>query len=130
MRELSILIWMKSINPKKEKTIMERYKDIIIEIDNRQNMLDFTPDIERLIINCVNKALDVEEFNFKVMIDISLVDNEDIRKINLEYRDVDKATDVLSFPMLDIKPGQKPLVIEEYINDIDPDSGAIILGDI
>lgn len=105
-------------------------KDIIIEIDNRQDKIEFTQNTEKLIFNCVKKVLDMEGFDLKALVDIILVDNQEIRKINLEYRDVDKATDVLSFPMLDLKPGQRILDGDTFISDIDPDSGAVVLGDI
>lgn len=105
-------------------------KDITIEIDNRQNKIEITQDMEKLIYNCIEKVLDMEGFLLKAMVDIILVDNQDIRKINLEYRDVDKATDVLSFPMLDLNPGQKFLDADTFVKDMDPDTGAVILGDI
>ncbi|NLN41469.1 MAG: rRNA maturation RNase YbeY [Clostridiales bacterium] len=104
--------------------------DIIIEIDNNQDKIEITQDTEKLIYNSIKKVLDIEEFHLKAMVDIILVDNQDIRKINSEYRGVDKATDVLSFPILDLKSGQKSLDVNTFNNDIDPDSGAIILGDI
>ncbi|MFY9177253.1 MAG: rRNA maturation RNase YbeY [Caldicoprobacterales bacterium] len=105
-------------------------KDVIIEIDNRQDRINITRETEKLIYDCVKKVLDMEEFHLKALVDITLVDNHYIKEINLEYRGIDDATDVLSFPMLNLKAGQKDIDVQLFINDTDPDTGAIILGDI
>lgn len=109
---------------------MLNHEDIIVEIDNRQNNIDITDDIKNIIVSCIDKALDMEKFDIKAMVSIALVDNPGIRKVNLEYRDVDKDTDVLSFPMLELKPGHRDLNIDDFKDDAEPDSGAVILGDI
>lgn len=57
---------------------------------------------------------------------VCFTNNEEIRQVNLEQRDIDRATDVLSFPMLDHKDGVgkiDPL-------DLDPERGTVFLGDI
>ncbi len=106
------------------------HSDVIIEIHNDQDRMDITQEIKNIISKCVNKTLDMEGFELKVNVCITLVDNLRIEAVNLEYRGVDRATDVLSFPMLDLRVGQRNLVLDEFINDIDPESGAVILGDI
>ena len=63
--------------------------------------------------------LDFEKFDGPAEISVSFVDNNRIHELNLEYRNKDSATDVLSFPM-----GENG----EY--DIDEDNGCKILGDI
>lgn len=60
-------------------------------------------------------------------IGLQFVDEETIRQLNKEHRNVNKITDVLSFPMLNIKAGQK---IAEAISDVEKVSGEIYLGDI
>lgn len=57
---------------------------------------------------------------------VHLVGNEKISKINKEFRNIDKATDVLSFPLLEAKNG----IIEFTELDKDHESGAVLLGDI
>jgi len=104
--------------------------NIIVEIDNRQDKIEITQNIEKIILDCINRALDLEGFNSKLLISIILVDNDTIRDINLQYRDIDRVTDVLSFPMLDIEAGHRDLDPDDFVSDIDPESGAIILGDI
>ena len=93
------------------------YDETVIDIENNQGEIEITSTIENIIRDCINKTLDMERFRMKTMVSVSLVDNDIIRDVNLEYRDVDSDTDVLSFPMLEI-------------HDIDPDVGAVILGDI
>lgn len=60
-------------------------------------------------------------------IDISVVGRDTIRSLNLEHRNVDKVTDVLSFPNVDIT---WPICHCSYKDDIDPDTGTLFLGDI
>ena len=62
-----------------------------------------------------------------ISVGLNFVNEDEIKKLNKEHRNVDKITDVLSFPMLDIKSGQK---IEEVISEIDKIENEIYLGDI
>ena len=57
------------------------------------------PNEEKLIKEVVEKVLEEEKIIAEVDVYITLTNNEEIHKINLEYRKVDRATDVLSFPM-------------------------------
>ena len=58
-------------------------------------------------------------------------DNEEIHRINLEYRQIDRPTDVLSFPMLSYeKAGDFSFLEEESEDDFNPDTGEVMLGDI
>ena len=66
------------------------------------------------IIKAANAALDFENIDYACEINIELTDNLNIRELNKEYRGIDKATDVLSFPMM----------------ESNPESGAMMLGDI
>lgn len=60
-------------------------------------------------------------------IDISIVGRDTIRALNFEHRNVDKVTDVLSFPNVDIT---WPICHCSYKDDIDPETGTLFLGDI
>ncbi|MBQ8164211.1 MAG: rRNA maturation RNase YbeY [Clostridia bacterium] len=59
-------------------------------------------------------------------VSVSFVSNDEIRDLNAEQRDIDKATDVLSFPFMQLKEGDGE--IDEM--DLNPDTAAIMLGDI
>ena len=70
-------------------------------------------------------ALASEGVDFPCEVDVLLTDDEAIHRINREMRQVDRSTDVLSFPEFDLHPGQLPT--EE---DADPGTGLVPLGDM
>lgn len=73
-----------------------------IYIDNRQDKIEIDGKIEAIetIINqVIEECLKEEEHSTDVEVSVSFVDNEEIRELNKEYRNVDSPTDVLSFPM-------------------------------
>ena len=61
-----------------------------VELENEKEALE-------LIEKSAKKVL--EQVDFDAFIDVTIVDNENIRQLNAEYRDKDAVTDVLSFPM-------------------------------
>ncbi len=65
----------------------------------------------------------------KVSVDVSFVSKEEIKKLNKDFRNVDKVTDVLSFPNLNLKPYQR-INIKDYPNDVNPETKHLHLGDI
>ena len=78
-----------------------------------------------LIRRTIRTALAAEGMTLPCEIDVLLTGDEGIHQINLDMRNVDRPTDVLSFPELDLKPGELPT--EE---DADPGTGLIPLGDM
>lgn len=68
-------------------------------IDNRQNKFEITQNLEKIIEDIINESLKVEGLSKDYEVSISFVENDEIRALNREYRDVDKETDVLSFPL-------------------------------
>ncbi len=90
-------------------------------------------DYESLIKRVIEKALEHEKCPFECEINLTITDNEKIRQINQEYRQLDVPTDVLSFPMAEFEtPGDfSPFLGEEkksmYFN---LESGEFLLGDI
>ena len=73
----------------------------------------------------IRTALEAEGVDFRCEVDVCVTDDEGIRVINQDMRRVDKATDVLSFPVFDLIPGELP--DEE---DADPCTGLVPLGDM
>ena len=70
-----------------------------IYFSNEQEKIKISFKIRRLIKKSVAEALKQENFSYPAEVSVSFVDNESIHKLNLEYREKDKPTDVLSFPM-------------------------------
>ena len=62
----------------------------------------------------------------KALISVMLTDDEGIRTVNREFRGVDRATDVLSFPLNELTPGD----FDHADCEIDPETGAVLLGDM
>lgn len=81
--------------------------------------------------NIIKTVYNATLVNFRLddvfSVELSFVDEETMRELNYEAREVNRATDVLSFPYLDIK---FPIDIIDYPNDIDPDTGKVMLGEI
>ena len=73
----------------------------------------------------IRTALAAEGVDFPCEVDVRITNDSGIHEINREMRDVDRATDVLSFPVFDLLPGELP--DEE---DADPGTGLIPLGDM
>lgn len=100
--------------------------------DNRQNLLMVDEGLEKLIDEIINYALKEEQVLIPYEVSVIYVDNESIREINEETRGIDKATDVLSFPMLDYNENQvfKDCYVGYKFSQIDLNEGNLVLGDI
>ena len=83
--------------------------------------------IGSIIKKCVNATLDAEGIGVPCEINILVTDDAGIQTINRESRDIDRPTDVLSFPMFEFVPGEPPVDWVEYQ---DPESGLVPLGDM
>lgn len=86
-------------------------------IKNDQKKIKMTPDLRRLVKRAVLAVLDFEDFGRRAEVSVTFTDNEGIHALNREYRNVDRPTDVLSFPLSDG-------------DDYDTDGDAVLLGDI
>ena len=91
----------------------------------------FEFDEEQLIEKVAVKTLSMLECPYEVEVNVVITDSEGIRQYNRDYRDIDKETDVLSFPAVDYEaPADFSLVEEHELDYINPDSGELFLGDI
>ena len=79
-----------------------------------------------LIRKVIRTALAAEGVSVPCEVDVLLTNDENIHQINKDMRDVDRATDVLSFPMNELTPGD----FDPEMCETDPDSGLILLGDM
>ena len=73
----------------------------MIYVDNRQKKIEVDNRLEEELKKVIEFALKEEEVEIPCEVSLLFVDNEEIREINNETRNIDRETDVLSFPMLD-----------------------------
>lgn len=92
---------------------------IRVDIENRQKAVKIPTGLRMLIRRCCHAVLDLENVDGSALVDVTLVDNEQIRQINLEQRGIDASTDVLSFPL-----GENG----EF--DVNPETGDKLIGNI
>lgn len=79
----------------------------------------------------IEKAVDFVACPYEVEVNVLITDNDEVRKINQEFRDIDKTTDVLSFPMISYTmPADFSGLKKAVPGYFDPDSGELLLGDI
>lgn len=92
----------------------------------------FDFDVEKLIRDVVCQATDYVQCPYEASVEVLITDNEGIHRINNEFRQIDRPTDVLSFPMVEYeKPGDFGILeSDESEVNFDPDSGELLLGDI
>ncbi len=94
-------------------------------IENEQNFLEISEEVESLVKAVCDKALELEECDFDAQISITFTDNKSIHEINSEHRGIDRPTDVLSFPMIEFdEEGNADSSDFEYDGDF------VMLGDI
>ncbi len=94
---------------------------VTVYFTNNQDKYKIGYRLRELIKTAIAKTLTHERFRKNAEVSVSFVDNEEIHKLNLEFRGKDKPTDVLSFPMWED---------DEPVGDVDPALGAVMLGDI
>ena len=78
-----------------------------------------------LIRKAIRTALAAEGMRLPCEVDVRVTSDEGIRQINRDTREVDRPTDVLSFPMFELSPGELP-----GGEDADPGTGLVPLGDM
>ena len=84
------------------------------------------PESIRLIRKAAAMALEAEGIGRPCLISVMLTDDEGIRAVNSAFRGVDRATDVLSFPLNELRPGD----FDPEVCERDPETGALLLGDM
>lgn len=84
-------------------------------VDNRQDLMEISEDMETLANKIVKAVLDYEDWDDNFEISISFVDNQEMQDLNKEYRNIDAPTDVLSFSMLEFEEDDEGF--ESDLND-------------
>lgn len=86
---------------------------------------------EAIIRDIIPAALDYEECPYEAEVNVLLTDNEAIREINRDQRQIDAPTDVLSFPMIEFEKESDFDHVEESAEDyFNLETGELMLGDI
>ena len=80
---------------------------------------------QALLEEVITAALAAEGVSLPCEINVLLTDDGGIHQVNLDMRGVDRPTDVLSFPMFNLRPGERP-----QPGDEDPETGLVPLGDM
>lgn len=87
--------------------------------------------VQEVLEQIMETVLEMENCPYEATVNLLLTDGDGIREYNRDYRDLDKETDVLSFPNIPfVKAGDFTVVEENEAAYFDPDSGELVLGDI
>ena len=97
---------------------MNRKMALKIYFENEQDKLPITYKMKMLIREAVEATLDYESYLNRCEVSVTFTDNEGIRELNKKFRQIDKATDVLSFPLFDFDGNSEEPPIDEIINNL------------
>ncbi|TGY96705.1 rRNA maturation RNase YbeY [Petralouisia muris] len=92
--------------------------------------VSFPFDYKKLAEQVIDGALKAEGFPFEAEVSLLLVPLKAIQELNLEYRGIDAATDVLSFPLISYETPGDFTWIEQEEDNFNPDTNEAMLGDI
>ncbi len=92
---------------------------------------DLGIDYEGTALQVAEQVLTEEECPYEAEVSILLTSDEKIHRLNLEYRGIDRPTDVLSFPQIEYEnPADLSMAEERGTECFNPDTGELFLGDI
>ena len=100
---------------------------LFISFSQTKKFDECTYEMKSVIRRAILATLDYEGFDYDTEVSVTFCDNQHIRELNNDYRNKDKATDVLSFPMFELEPGNPPEDWEDYL---DPATEMCPLGDM
>ena len=100
---------------------MRKTHNILVEAD----IPGINDGLRAFIRKVIRTALLSEGVTLPCEVDVFITSDRGIHALNLEQRGVDAPTDVLSFPALELRPGELPAA-----DDADPGTGLIPLGDM
>lgn len=93
-------------------------------VENEYNGPEITDEQLTELKKVCEKIMEIEECDFDAEISFTFTDNNGIHELNREYRNVDRPTDVLSFPMLEFEGD------DEIDAEFETENGLVMLGDI
>ena len=95
-----------------------------------ENYKELGIDYAALASQVADKVLEMEKCPYDGQVNLVLTDNEEIKRVNTEFRNIQAPTDVLSFPMIPFETPADYSVVEEDESYFDLDSDELLLGDI
>ncbi|PYG88557.1 putative rRNA maturation factor [Ruminiclostridium sufflavum DSM 19573] len=98
----------------------------MIIIENEQDKVSIHDNINIIIKKVIDLCMKAEKLHKDYEVSVLIVDDEEIRLINKEHRNIDKSTDVLSFPMAEFLNGE----LISDAGDYDIEFDVLMLGDI
>lgn len=95
---------------------MNRKMKLKIYFENEQDKLPITYKLKMLIREAVEATLDFEDYRNICEVSVTFTDNEGIRELNSKFRQIDRPTDVLSFPLFDFEGSSDEPPVDEMMN--------------
>ena len=94
---------------------MNRKMNLRIYFDNHQDKFPLTYRLKMLVREAVEATLDYEQFGNPAEVSVTFVDNAEIKDLNKKFRGINKATDVLSFPLFDYEGESEEPPVDEML---------------
>ncbi len=94
---------------------MNRKMNLRIYFDDHQEKIALTYRLKMLVREAVEATLDYEQYGNPAEVSVTFVDNEEIHALNKKFRNVDKSTDVLSFPLFDYEGNSEEPPVDEML---------------
>lgn len=95
-----------------------------------EGTLELAIPCEELAKKVIEEAIEYVDCPYETEVNLLLTMNEEIHQMNLEFREIDRPTDVLSFPMVDYEEAGEFDFLEDAFEYFNPETGELMLGDI
>ena len=97
---------------------MDRKMSLRIYFENEQEKYPVSYNLKLLLREAIETTLDFEDYGAVCEVSVTFTDNEGIQELNKKFRNMDKPTDVLSFPLLDFEGECEEPPINEIISNL------------
>ena len=94
---------------------MNRKMKLKIDFENKQTAIPITYHLKMLVRAAIEATLDYEQYGNPIEVSVTFTDDADIRKLNRQFRNIDRSTDVLSFPLFDYSGEEEEPPVDELM---------------
>ena len=94
---------------------MSRKMNMKVVYENTQEKIALTYKLKMLVRRAIEATLDYEQYSNPCEVSVTFTDNEEIHKLNKQFRGVDRPTDVLSFPLFDYEGESEEPPVDEML---------------